>query len=46
MERRSNFSIAKFARKYRMGRPKAAAFFYTQYDEDTPAIHKKLEISS
>lgn len=42
---RGNFSIKKFAYKYKLGEPVAGNFYLAQYDDSVPAIEKQLGIA-
>lgn len=39
---RGNFSIKKFANKYKLGEPVAANFFQAEWDDYVPTLYKQL----
>jgi hypothetical protein len=39
---RANFSIAKFAKKYKLGDPIAVNYFLAEFDDYVPKLYEKL----
>ncbi|KAJ8917447.1 hypothetical protein NQ315_005494 [Exocentrus adspersus] len=42
---RANFSISKFAEKYKLGKPIAGNFFVAEFDSYVPELYKQLGLS-